>query len=158
MGDNSVGEFFSVALTTNHQTADTGTKMIHIGKNTSSTVISKSIALKKSRNVFRCQIDAKSNAENVKNFTRCDNLIIGENAVANAYPVLSDFGKNSVIEQEATVSSISDEQMFFLQSRGVDTDHAMSLIVNGFAGDIIKKLPAEFMMEAKELINIKLEE
>ncbi len=158
MGDGSVGEFFSVALTTNYQAADTGTKMVHVGRNTSSTVISKSIALKNSRNIFRCLVDAKPTSENVKNFTRCDNLIVGSDAVANAYPVLSDAGKKSTIEQEATVSNISAEQMFFLNSRGIETDRAMSLIVNGFAGDIVKKLPAEFMMEAKELINIKLEE
>ncbi len=157
-GDNSVGEFYSVALTTNFQAADTGSKMIHVGNNTSSTIISKSISLKHSRNIFRSLIKVKDGVKNVKNFTRCDNLVIGSEAVANAYPKIIDSGYNSIIEQEATVSSVSEEKIFFLNSRGIDQERAMSLIVNGFAGDIIKKLPAEFMMEAKELINIKIEE
>jgi len=157
-GDNAVGEFYSVAITNNRQDADTGTRMIHIGNNTSSTVISKSISLKNSRNIFRGTIDVKKDAKNIKNFTRCDNLVIGNYSVVNAYPRIIDKGINSIIEQEATVSSISEEKMFFLSSRGIDSERAMSLIVNGFAGDIIKKLPAEFMMEAKELINIKIEE
>ena len=158
LGDNSTGEFFSIAMTNNYQCADTGTKMIHIGKNTKSTIISKGISLGNSRNTFRSLLKTTGNTENVRNYTKCDNLIIGNKASSNAFPTIEDNGQNTTIEHEASVSKISDDQLMFLSSRGIDDDKALSLIVSGFANDIIKKLPSEFMMEAKELINIKLEE
>ncbi len=156
-GNGSKGEFFSVAITNNYQMADTGTKMIHLGKNTSSTILSKGVSLGHSKNGYRGVVSISSKAKGCKNYTKCDNLIIGDKASAFALPVISNSNFNSQVEHEASVSSISDEQLFFLQSRGVDEEQATSLIVNGFCGDIVRHLPAEFAMEAKELINISIE-
>ena len=156
-GDRSKGEFFSVALSNNMQEMDTGTKMIHLGKNTSSTIISKGIALGKSVNCYRGLVKFSGGAENAKNFTKCDTLLVGDNAKVLALPDIIDANKSSVVEHEAMVSSIGEEQLFFMMQRGIDEDKAVGLIVNGFCSDIIKKLPAEFAVEAKELINISIE-
>lgn len=156
-GDRSKGEFFSVAITNNYQMADTGTKMIHLGKNTSSTILSKGISLGHSKNGYRGMVKIAKGALDSKNYTKCDNLIIGDTAYSLALPEITNSNMSSQVEHEASVSSISDEQLFFLQSRGLTEEQATGLIVNGFCGDIIKHLPAEFAMEAKELINISIE-
>ena len=156
-GDRSKGEFYSVAITNNYQMADTGTKMIHLGKDTTSTILSKGISLGHSKNGYRGQVKIIKNASGAKNYTKCDNLIIGDRATSLALPEITNMNMSSQVEHEASVSSISDEQLFFLQSRGLTEEQATGLIVNGFCGDIIKHLPAEFAMEAKELINISIE-
>ncbi|MBD5398272.1 Fe-S cluster assembly protein SufB [bacterium] len=156
-GDRSKGEFFSVAITNNYQMADTGTKMIHIGRDTSSTILSKGISLGHSKNGYRGMVKITHNAKNAKNYTKCDNLVIGDKSASFALPEISNMNMSSQVEHEASVSSISDEQLFFLQSRGLTEEQATGLIVNGFCGDIVRYLPAEFAMEAKELINISIE-
>lgn len=156
-GDRSKGEFFSVAITNNFQMADTGTKMIHLGKNTSSTILSKGVSLGHSKNGYRGMVKISSGAENSKNYTKCDNLVIGDFSQALALPVISNSNHNSSVEHEASVSSISEEQLFFLQSRGLNQEQTIGLIVNGFCGDIVRRLPAEFALEVKELINISIE-
>ncbi len=156
-GDRSKGEFFSVAITNNCQMADTGTKMIHLGKDTKSTIISKGISLGRSKNGYRGLVKIVNSADNARNFTKCDNLVIGDNASSLALPEILNSNINSVVEHEATVSSLSEEQLFFMMQRGVSEDKALGLIVNGFCSDIIRKLPAEFAVEAKELINISIE-
>ena len=156
-GDRSKGEFFSVALTNNKQETDTGTKMIHLGRDTTSTIISKGIALGKSVNGYRGMVKFAPNAENAHNFTKCDTLVVGNDAKALALPDIINANMSSVVEHEASVSSVSEEQLFFMMQRGLDEDKALGLIVNGFCSDIIKKLPAEFAVEAKELINLSIE-
>ncbi|MBQ8660052.1 MAG: Fe-S cluster assembly protein SufB [Alphaproteobacteria bacterium] len=156
-GDRSKGEFFSVALTNNMQMTDTGTKMIHLGRDTTSTIITKGIALGKSVNGYRGMVKFAPTAENARNFTKCDTLVVGDNSKALALPDIIGANMSTVVEHEASVSSVSEEQLFFMMQRGLDEDKALGLIVNGFCSDIIKKLPAEFAMEAKELINISIE-
>ena len=156
-GNRSKGEFFSVALTNNCQMTDTGTKMIHLGKDTKSTIISKGIALKKSVNGYRGMVKFAPTSENARNFTKCDTLVIGDDAKALALPDIIDANMTSLVEHEASVSSISEDVLFFMMQRGISEDRALGLIVNGFCSDIIKKLPAEFAVEAKELINIGIE-
>lgn len=156
-GDNSKGEFFSVAVTNNYQMADTGTKMIHMGKNTTSTIISKGVALGHSKNGYRGIVSIDSEATNSKNYTKCDSLIIGSNASCLALPYIKNANYKSQVEHEASVSSVSEEQLLFMQTRGLSEEQATSLIVNGFCADIVRHLPAEFAMEAKELINISIE-
>ena len=156
-GENSVGEFYSVALTNNYQQADTGTKMIHNGKNTRSTIISKGISAGHSDNTYRGLVRVGPNAENVRNFTQCDSLLLGDQSGAHTVPYIEVRNPTAQIEHEATTSKISDDQMFYAQQRGLDEEEAVSLIVNGFAKDVLKQLPMEFAVEAQKLLAISLE-
>ncbi len=156
-GENSVGEFYSVALTNNYQQADTGTKMIHNGKNTRSTIISKGISAGKSDNSYRGLVRVGANAENVRNFTQCDSLLLGDQCGAHTVPYIEVKNPTATIEHEATTSKISDDQMFYAQQRGLDEEEAVSLIVNGFAKEVLKELPMEFAVEAQKLLAISLE-
>ncbi|MEH6757073.1 MAG: Fe-S cluster assembly protein SufB [Parasphingorhabdus sp.] len=156
-GEGSVGEFYSVALTNNYQQADTGTKMIHNGKNTRSTIISKGISAGHSDNTYRGLVRVGANAENVRNFTQCDSLLLGDKSGAHTVPYIEVKNPTAQIEHEATTSKISDDQMFYAQQRGLDEEEAVSLIVNGFAKDVLKQLPMEFAVEAQKLLAISLE-
>lgn len=156
-GDNSVSEFYSVAVTRNHQQADTGTKMIHLGKNTKSTIISKGISLGQSNNSYRGLVRMGKNAENAHNFSQCDSLLIGSNCGAHTFPVIDIQNNTATVEHEATTSKIADDQIFYCNQRGLSTESAMSLIVNGFAKDVLTHLPMEFAIEANKLIAISLE-
>ena len=156
-GDRSKGEFFSVAITNNKQVADTGSKMIHFGQDTKSTIISKGISLGQSKNGYRGLVKMVNGAKNARNFTKCDNLVVGDVAEALALPDIINMETSAQVEHEASVSSVGEEQLFMLGQRGIDEDKALGLIVNGFCSDIIKRLPAEFAVEAKELINISIE-
>ena len=156
-GDNSVGEFYSVAVTNNAQQADTGTKMIHIGKNTTSTIISKGISAGKAQNTYRGQVQIQKNAKHARNFTQCDSLLIGDKCGAHTVPYITQQNPSARVEHEATTSRISEDQMFYCQSRGMDSEQATSLIVNGFCKEVMKELPMEFAVEAQKLIGISLE-
>ena len=156
-GDNSVGEFYSVAITNNFQQADTGTKMIHLGKNTKSKIISKGISAGKSSNTYRGQVNINRKAHNAKNFTQCDSLIVGNKSSANTIPYTENNSSSSSIEHEATTSKISDEQLFYCLQRGLNPEEAQSLIVNGFCKEVLQKLPMEFAVEAQKLVSISLE-
>ena len=156
-GDNSVSEFYSVAVTKNLQQADTGTKMIHIGKNTKSTIISKGISLGRSNNSYRGLVKVGKNADNAHNFSQCDSLLIGSNCGAHTFPVIDIQNNTATVEHEATTSKIADDQIFYCNQRGLSTESAMSLIVNGFAKDVLTHLPMEFAIEANKLIAISLE-
>ncbi len=156
-GDNSVGEFYSVALTTLKQQADTGTKMIHLGKNTKSTIISKGISALNGKNSYRGLVKFSGNATGSRNFSQCDSLLIGENCSAHTFPYLDTANQDSIVEHEATTSKISDEQLFYLRQRGINPEDSVSLIVNGFCKEVLKELPMEFAVEARELLNISLE-
>lgn len=156
-GDNSVSDFYSVAVTRNHQQADTGTKMIHIGKNTKSTIISKGISLGQSNNSYRGLVKVGKTAENAHNFSQCDSLLIGSNCGAHTFPVIDIQNNSATVEHEATTSKIADEQIFYCNQRGISTENAMSLIVNGFAKDVLTHLPMEFAIEANKLIAISME-
>lgn len=156
-GDNSVSEFYSVAVTNNHQQADTGTKMIHLGKNTRSTIISKGISIGKSQNSYRGQVKVGKRAENARNFSQCDSLLIGNRCGAHTFPYIDVDNKSAIVEHEATTSKISEDQIFYLQQRGLDEEAAVSLIVNGFAKEVLNKLPMEFAMEAQKLLSLTLE-
>lgn len=156
-GEGSVGEFYSVALTNNYQQADTGTKMIHNGKNTRSTIISKGISAGHSDNTYRGLVRVGPNAENVRNFTQCDSLLLGDQSGAHTVPYIEVKNPTAKIEHEATTSKISDDQMFYAQQRGLDAEAAVSLIVNGFAKEVLKELPMEFAVEAQKLLAISLE-
>ena len=156
-GDNSVGEFFSVAITSLAQQADTGTKMIHIGKNTKSTIISKGISALKGKNNYRGLVKVSKNADNARNFSQCDSLLIGDECSAHTFPYLDTQNKSAKIEHEATTSKISDQQLFYIRQRGLDEEHAVSMIVNGFCKEVLQELPMEFAAEAKELLSITLE-
>ena len=156
-GDNSVSEFYSVAVTRNRQQADTGTKMIHLGKNTKSTIISKGISLGQSNNSYRGLVRMGKNAENAHNFSQCDSLLIGSNCGAHTFPVIDIQNNTATVEHEATTSKIADDQIFYCNQRGLSTESAMSLIVNGFAKDVLTHLPMEFAIEANKLIAISLE-
>lgn len=157
MGDHSVGEFYSVAVTNNHQQADTGSKMVHIGKNTKSTIISKGISAGKSSNSYRGLVKVIKRAGDSRNFSQCDSLLLGDQCGAHTYPYIQVENKNSIVEHEATTSKISDEQLFYLRQRGIDTETAISLIVNGYAKEVLKKLPMEFAVEAQKLLAVSLE-
>jgi len=157
MGDNSVSEFYSVAVTNNYQQADTGTKMLHYGKNTKSTIISKGISLGKSQNSYRGLVKISKNAENARNFSQCDSLLIGSQCGAHTFPYLDVDNQTATVEHEATTSKISEDQIFYCNQRGIDTENAISLIVNGFAKDVLNKLPMEFAVEAQKLLAITLE-
>ena len=156
-GEGSVGEFYSVALTNNYQQADTGTKMIHNGKNSRSTIISKGISAGHSDNTYRGLVRVGPNAENVRNFTQCDSLLLGDQSGAHTVPYIEVKNPTATIEHEATTSKISDDQMFYAQQRGLDEEAAVSLIVNGFAKEVLKELPMEFAVEAQKLLAISLE-
>ena len=156
-GDNSTGEFYSVAITNNYQQADTGTKMIHLGKNTKSRIISKGISAGKSSNTYRGLVSFHKKAKNAKNFTQCDSLLVGSECKANTIPLTENSSNSSSIEHEATTSKISDEQLFYCMQRGLDEEEAQSLIVNGFCKEVLQKLPMEFAVEAQKLVSISLE-
>src|SRR5881392_2974358 len=157
IGDNSVGEFYSVALTNNAQIADTGTKMIHLGKNTKSTIISKGIAAGGSNNSYRGLVKVMPKAENSRNYTQCDSMLIGSNCGANTFPYIGVMNSSSNVEHEASTSKISEEQLFYLQQRGLSQEDAVSLIINGFCKDVFLHLPMEFAVEAQRLLGLKLE-
>jgi Fe-S cluster assembly protein SufB len=156
-GDNSVGEFYSIAITNNHQKADTGTKMIHLGKNTKSKIISKGISAGFADNTYRGLVDIARNADNARNFTQCDSLLMGNKCGAHTVPYIKNKNSSSNIEHEATTSKISDEQLFYCNQRGLDQEEAVSLIVNGFCKEVLQQLPMEFAVEAQKLVDISLE-
>ena len=156
-GDNSTGKFYSVALTNNFQQADTGTKMLHLGKNTKSTIISKGISAGKAQNTYRGLVRMGPRATNSRNFTQCDSLLIGDRCGAHTVPYIEVKNKSAQVEHEATTSKISDDQMFYCRQRGLDQENAISLIVNGFCKEVLKELPMEFAVEAQKLLDISLE-
>ncbi|KAF3362185.1 hypothetical protein PHSC3_001250 [Chlamydiales bacterium STE3] len=156
-GDHSVGEFYSVALTNGHMQADTGTKMIHIGKETSSTIISKGISADQSHNSYRGLVKVSPKAKGARNYTQCDSMLVGSTCSANTFPSIEVANSTSEIEHEASTSKMNEEQLFYFQSRGIDTEDAISMIVNGFCKDVIKELPLEFATEAQKLLTLKLE-
>tara|TARA_B110000014_G_scaffold261065_1_gene252052 strand:+ start:572 stop:2014 length:1443 start_codon:yes stop_codon:yes gene_type:complete len=156
-GDNSIGEFYSVAITNNYQQADTGTKMIHLGKNTKSKIISKGISAGNSSNTYRGLVKFNRKAQNAKNITQCDSLLVGNTCSAHTVPLTENNCNSSSIEHEATTSKISDEQLFYCMQRGLDIEQAQSLIVNGFCKEVLQKLPMEFAVEAQKLVSISLE-
>lgn len=157
LGDNSVGEFYSVALTNNMQQADTGTKMIHIGKNTKSTIISKGISAGKSQNSYRGLVKIGKKAENARNFSQCDSLLLGDKCGAHTFPYLEINHPTAQVEHEATTSKIGEDQIFYLNQRGISTDDAITLIVNGYCKQVFSELPMEFAVEAQKLLSISLE-
>ncbi|MDC6350534.1 Fe-S cluster assembly protein SufB [Zeaxanthinibacter sp. PT1] len=156
-GDNSIGEFYSIAVTNNYQQADTGTKMIHLGKNTKSTIISKGISAGKSQNSYRGLVQVNSRAENARNFSQCDSLLMGNECGAHTFPYIETKNKTAQIEHEATTSKIGEDQIFYCNQRGIDTEKAIALIVNGFSKEVLNKLPMEFAVEAQKLLEISLE-
>ncbi|HCR46759.1 MAG TPA: Fe-S cluster assembly protein SufB [Marinobacter hydrocarbonoclasticus] len=156
-GDNSQGEFYSIAVTNGRQQADTGTKMIHLGKNTSSTIISKGISAGKSSNAYRGLVKFGPGAEGARNFTQCDSLLIGDRCGAHTFPYIESKNKSAIVEHEATTSKVSDEQMFLCRQRGIDPEQAVSMIVNGFCKEVFKELPMEFAVEAGKLLEVSLE-
>ncbi|MBN2777128.1 MAG: Fe-S cluster assembly protein SufB [Bacteroidales bacterium] len=156
-GDNSVSEFYSVAVTNNYQQADTGTKMIHLGKNTSSTIVSKGISAGKSQNSYRGLVKVSKNAENARNFSQCDSLLLGDKCGAHTFPYIDVENDSAIVEHEATTSKISEDQIFYCNQRGIKTEDAIGLIVNGYAKEVINKLPMEFAVEAQKLLQISLE-
>ena len=156
-GDNSIGKFYSVALTNNFQQADTGTKMLHLGKNTKSIIISKGISAGKAQNTYRGLVRMGPRATNSRNFTQCDSLLIGDRCGAHTVPYIEVKNKSAQVEHEATTSKISDDQMFYCRQRGLDQENAVSLIVNGFCKEVLKELPMEFAVEAQKLLDISLE-
>ena len=157
MGDHSVGEFYSVALTNGRQQADTGTKMIHIGKNTKSTIISKGISAGKSANTYRGEVKIMKRATNSRNFTQCDSLMMGSGCSASTVPVISNRNSSSTCEHEATTSKLSDEQMFYCMQRGIPTEDTINMLVSGFCKEVFQKLPMEFAAEANKLLEISME-
>jgi len=156
-GNNSVGEFYSVALTNNFQQADTGTKMIHIGRNTRSRIVSKGISAGRSQNSYRGLVKVVPGAENARNYSQCDSLLIGDKCGAHTFPYIDAQNPSAVIEHEATTSKISDDQLFYCNQRGIGTEEAVGLIVNGYAKEVLSKLPMEFAVEAQKLLSISLE-
>ncbi len=156
-GDNSKGEFYSVAITNNMQQADTGTKMIHIGKNTSSKIISKGISAGKANNTYRGLVNILSKAKNARNFTQCDSLLIGNKCGAHTVPYIESSNSDSMVEHEATTSKINEDQLFYCQQRGLNSEDAVGLIVNGFCKEVLQHLPMEFAVEAQKLVAISLE-
>ena len=156
-GDNSVGEFYSIAITNNRQQADTGTKMIHLGKNTSSRIISKGISAGRSQNTYRGLVNMHPKADGARNYTQCDSLLIGDQCGAHTVPYIESRNPSAQIEHEATTSKISEDQLFYARARGIGEEEAVALIVNGFARDVLQQLPLEFAMEAQKLVGISLE-
>ncbi len=156
-GDNSVGEFYSVAVTNNHQQADTGTKMVHIGKNTRSKIISKGISAGTSQNSYRGQVKITKNAEGARNYSECDSMLIGDRCGAHTFPYIDVQNPTGQVEHEATTSKIGEEQIFYFQQRGIDEEDAISMIISGFCKEVFHELPMEFAVEAQKLLGIKLE-
>ena len=156
-GDNSVGEFYSVAITNNHQQADTGTKMIHLGKNTSSRIISKGISAGKSQSTYRGLVKMMPKAQGARNYTQCDSLLIGKECGAHTVPYIESRNPSAKVEHEATTSKIADDQLFYCRQRGMSEENAIALIVNGFCRDVLQELPMEFAVEAQKLVGISLE-
>ncbi|PIE99380.1 MAG: Fe-S cluster assembly protein SufB, partial [Paludibacter sp.] len=156
-GDNSSAEFYSVALTSNYQQADTGTKMIHIGKNTSSHILSKGISAGFSNNSYRGLVKVLPQAQNARNFSQCDSLLLGDKCGAHTFPYMDVNNESSIVEHEATTSKISEDQIFYCNQRGIDPETAVGLIVNGYAKEVLNKLPMEFAVEAQKLLQITLE-
>ncbi len=156
-GDNAIGEFYSVALTNNLQQADTGTKMIHLGKNTKSTIISKGISAGRSSNAYRGLVRMSPRASGARNYTQCDSLLLGDKCAAHTFPYIESKNPSAVIEHEATTSKVSDDQMYLCQQRGLDAEKAVSMIVNGFCKEVFKELPMEFAVEAGKLLEVSLE-
>ncbi|MBT2160422.1 Fe-S cluster assembly protein SufB [Zobellia laminariae] len=156
-GDNSIGEFYSIAVTNNYQQADTGTKMIHLGKNTRSTIISKGISAGKSQNSYRGLVQVSSRADGARNFSQCDSLLMGNECGAHTFPYIEAKNKTAMIEHEATTSKIGEDQIFYCNQRGIPTEKAIALIVNGFSKEVLNKLPMEFAVEAQKLLEISLE-
>lgn len=157
MGDNSYGEFYSVAVTNNHQQADTGTKMIHIGKNTRSRIVSKGISAGVSNNSYRGLVKVVKNAENARNFSQCDSLLLGDKCGAHTFPYIEVDNPTAIVEHEATTSKIGEDQIFYCNQRGISTEDAVALIINGYAKEVLNKLPMEFAVEAQKLLQISLE-
>jgi Fe-S cluster assembly protein SufB len=156
-GDNSIGEFYSVALTNNYQQADTGTKMIHLGKNTSSTIVSKGISAGHGQNTYRGQVKIQKNATGARNYTQCDSLLIGDKCGAHTFPYIEVKNSTARMEHEASTSKIGEDQLFYLQQRGIKTEDAVSMIVNGFCKQVFRELPMEFAVEAQKLLGVSLE-
>jgi Fe-S cluster assembly protein SufB len=157
LGDNSIGEFYSVALTNHHQQADTGTKMVHIGKNTRSRIISKGISAGQSNNSYRGLVKIGPRAENARNYSQCDSMLIGAKSGANTFPYIQVTNNSSMVEHEATTSKIGEDQLFYFTSRGIGAEEAVSMIINGFCRDVFQQLPMEFAVEATKLLGLKLE-
>jgi len=157
MGENSIGEFYSVAVTNNRQQADTGTKMIHIGKNTKSTIISKGISAGFSNNSYRGQVRITARAENARNFSQCDSLLLGDKCGAHTFPYIDVDNRTAIVEHEATTSKISEDQLFYCQQRGLSEEESVALLVNGFCKEVLQELPMEFAVEAQKLVGISLE-
>jgi Fe-S cluster assembly protein SufB len=157
LGDNSIGEFYSVALTNNYQQADTGTKMIHVGKNTRSRIVSKGISAGRSNNSYRGLVKITPKAENARNYSQCDSLLIGQQCGANTFPYLEVGNHTAKVEHEASTSKISEEQIFYFNQRGISTEDAVSMIINGFCKEVFRELPMEFAVEATKLLGLKLE-
>ncbi|MEK7691065.1 MAG: SufD family Fe-S cluster assembly protein, partial [Bdellovibrionota bacterium] len=156
-GNDSIGEFYSVALTNNHQQADTGTKMIHLGKRTRSTIISKGISAGFGQNTYRGQVKVFPSAEGARNYSQCDSLLLGSHCGAHTFPDIDCRNATAQVEHEASTSKISEDQLFYCRSRGISTENAVSLIVNGFCKDVLRKLPMEFAVEAQKLLGVSLE-
>ena len=156
-GDNSIGEFYSVAVTNNYQQADTGTKMVHLGKNTKSTIISKGISAGKSHNSYRGLVRVGARAENARNFSQCDSLLMGDQCGAHTFPYIEAQHPTAQIEHEATTSKIGEDQLFYCNQRGIGTEEAIALIVNGYCKDVLNQLPMEFAVEAQKLLEVSLE-
>ena len=152
-----MGEFYSVALTRNYQEADTGTKMIHLGKNTRSTIVSKGISAGHSQNSYRGMVKIAKNATNCRNYTQCDSLLLTPTSGAHTFPVIEVANDSSVVEHEATTSKINEDQLFYCNQRGISTEDAVGLIVNGYAKEVMSKLPMEFAVEAQKLLSVSLE-
>jgi Fe-S cluster assembly protein SufB len=157
LGDGSVGEFYSVALTNNYQQADTGTKMIHIGKNTRSTIVSKGISAGHGQNTYRGAVTIMKNAEGARNYSQCDSLLIGDRCGAHTFPYIEVKNSTATLEHEASTSKIGEDQLFYCRQRGLSAEDAVSLIVNGFAKRVLKELPMEFAVEAQKLLGVSLE-
>jgi len=157
LGDDSVGEFYSVALTNHHQQADTGTKMVHIGRNTRSTIVSKGISAGKSINSYRGLVKISPKAEGARNYSQCDSMLIGQQCAASTFPYIDVQNKSATVEHEATTSKIGEDQLFYFSSRGIGTEEAVSIIINGFCKDVFTQLPMEFAVEATKLLGLKLE-
>jgi Fe-S cluster assembly protein SufB len=157
LGDNSIGEFYSVALTNHYQQADTGTKMVHIGKNTRSTIVSKGISAGRSNNSYRGLVKIGSKAAGARNYSQCDSMLIGQNCSANTFPYIQVQNSTATVEHEATTSKIGEDQLFYFRQRGIGTEEAVSMIINGFCKEVFQQLPMEFAVEATKLLGLKLE-
>jgi len=157
LGDNSIGEFYSVALTNHHQQADTGTKMVHLGKNTRSTIVSKGISAGQSNNSYRGLVKVGAKADNARNYSQCDSMLIGDRCGANTFPYIQVNNNTAQVEHEATTSKIGEDQLFYFASRGIGAEEAISMIINGFCKDVFTQLPMEFAVEATKLLGLKLE-